>query len=46
MYSVQQQDFIGQWIEIYRAQMFNDAERFRSGIAGSTAKPVTRIIRM
>ena len=31
MYSVQKQDFMGNWVEVYRAQKWNDANNFREG---------------
>ena len=46
MYSVQKQDFVGNWVEVYRAQMFQDAERFKKGLADGSAKMITRKIQM
>lgn len=46
MFAVQKKDFVGQWIEVYRAQMFQDAERFRKGIGNGTGKVETRVIRL
>jgi hypothetical protein len=31
MFSVQKQDFMGNWIEVYRAQKWDDANNFREG---------------
>lgn len=31
MYSVQKQDFMGNWVEVCRAQKWDDANNFRKG---------------
>ena len=46
MYAVQKRDFFGQWVDIYRAYVFTDAERFRKSHAGGTAAEETRIIQV
>ena len=44
MYAVQKKDFIGQWVDVYRAQKFEDASKFQKSMTGGSAKVVTRII--
>lgn len=46
MFAVQKRDFMGQWVEIYRANMFEDANQFRKGMKGGDSKSLTRIIQM
>ena len=46
MFSVQKKDFIGQWVEVYRTQMFLDAERFKNGLDNGSYKIEKRIVRI
>jgi len=46
MYIVKKQDPWGNWVEIYRAQKFEDADRFRNGIGGGKLKDITKIERL
>jgi len=46
MFSVQKRDFFGQWVEIYRANMFLDAERFKNTLASGTARIDARIVQL
>lgn len=46
MFAVQKKDFMGQWLELYRAQQFADAEKFRKGVAGGSNKVETRVIKI
>jgi len=43
MYAVQKRDFMGQWVDMFHAQMFEDADKFRKDVA-SLARVQTRII--
>ena len=43
---VQKKDPWGNWVEVYRAQTYADAQRFYKGIARGKAKDITRIIKM
>lgn len=46
MYIVKKQDPWGNWVEIYRAHKFEDAERFRNGIGGGKLKDITKIVKV
>lgn len=45
MWAVQKRDFMGLWVEIYRAAQFEDANRFRKGVGGSSKTDV-RVIQI
>lgn len=45
MWSVQKRDFMSQWVEIYRASQFEDANRFKKGVGGGK-KTEIRIIQI
>lgn len=38
MFAVMKRDFLGQWIQVYRAMQFQDAERFRKGMNETDTK--------
>jgi len=46
MFSVQKRDFIGQWVELYRANMFLDAKRFKETVESGPARIDARLVRI